>query len=339
MKRLTISLSVLAALLLAPAVYYFYAPAPKVLVEPLDKLSLSIGGHTRRYGVYFPPDLKPGARLLFALHPSMSSGDEMRRWIGPMIERFASHHNTVVVYPDGFEGHFNDCRKVASYSARKENIDDVALIKQITNRLVNNAQVDPKQVFALGYSIGGHLAFRLALETSGFIQGIIAIAANLPAENNMACHSVGALPRFVSLIEGTQDPINPYDGGKVTLFGFGDRGDVLSADGSAQWFADGLGISLQEQALLASDLLKLELVTDSTLSDPQINQHEKQHENQPVQFKSWRSSDAHVSLISIVGGGHTIPQANFRFRRLLGMTLADDALLISALASMIKTDL
>lgn len=319
MKRIILSLSVLFVLLLAPAVYYLYAPAPKVLAEPLDKHSLSIGGHTRRYSVYFPPDLKPDAKLVFALHPSMSSGDEMRRWVGPTIERFASRHNTVVVYPDGFEGHFNDCRKVASYSARTENIDDVALIQQITHRLVSSAQIDPKQVFALGYSIGGHLAFRLALETSGFIQGIIAIAANLPAENNMACDSVGALPRFVSLIEGTQDPINPYDGGKVTLFGFGDRGDVLSAEESAQWFADGLGISLRKDAKQA------------------VKQEVKQ-EDQPVQFKNWQSSDAHVSLVSVVGGGHTIPQANFRFRRLLGVTLADDSLLTSALTAMINAD-
>jgi poly(3-hydroxybutyrate) depolymerase len=53
-----------------------------------------------------------------------------------------------------------------------------------------------------------------------------------------------------------------------------------------------------------------------------------------VQKKDWKSADAHISLITIVGGGHTIPQGNFRFRRILGMTLEDDSILESILNSM-----
>jgi polyhydroxybutyrate depolymerase len=312
-KRFFIGVSFAAAMLLGLAAYYLYAPNPQVPLAAVEEITLNFDNRARRYSVYYPPNLKPGARLLFALHPSMSSGGEMRSWVGPTLERFATKQNTVVVYPDGYEGHFNDCRKLASYSARALDIDDVGFIRHITERLVTEKQISTEHIYAMGYSNGGHLAFRLAMEAPGLLKGMVAIAANLPAADSMACRVMGSLPPFVRLVEGTADPINPYDGGQVTLFGFGNRGNVLSADASAQWFANAAGIS---DASAQPDIKILG-------SRVQI-----------VQQKDWLSSAANVSLITLVGGGHTVPQANYRFRRILGATLEDDFILESALAAM-----
>ena len=66
--------------------------------------------------------------------------------------------------------------------------------------------------------------------------GIAAISANLPTDDNSICQKAGrAVP--VAIINGTADPINPYGGGRVTLFGFGDRGTVVSSAESAAQFA------------------------------------------------------------------------------------------------------
>ena len=46
----------------------------------------------------------------------------------------------------------------------------------------------------------------------------------------------------VMLINGTADPINPYQAGMVTLFGFASRGSVMSSVASAQNFAERNGI-------------------------------------------------------------------------------------------------
>lgn len=313
-KQLFTSLSLLSALFIGLAAYYLYAPTPPEPIEPIKRFSINFDGQTRSYSVYSPANLKPGAGVVFALHPSMSSGNEMRGWVGRTVERFATRENTLVVYPDGYEGHFNDCRKVASYSARTLNMDDVGFIRRITEQLVIEKGINTEHVYAMGYSNGGHLAFRLALEAPGLVKGIIAIAANLPAADNMGCNPVASPARIIGLIEGTEDPINPYEGGKVTLFGFGNRGNVLSANGSAQWFATALGI----------------------ISKP--GQPETEILGNLVQRKDWKSADAHISLMTITGGGHTIPQANSRFRRILGLTLEDDSVLESAL-QLFKTDM
>lgn len=312
-KRFFIGVSFAAAMLLGLAAYYLYAPNPQVPVAVVEEITLNFDNRARRYSVYYPPNLKPGARLLFALHPSMSSGGEMRSWVGPTLERFAAKQNTVVVYPDGYEGHFNDCRKLASYSARALDIDDVGFIRHITERLVTEKQISTEHIYAMGYSNGGHLAFRLAMEAPRLLKGMVAIAANLPAADSMACRVMGSLPPFVRLVEGTADPINPYDGGQVTLFGFGNRGNVLSADASAQWFANAADISVSNAQ------------PDIKILGSRV---------QIVQQKDWLSSAANVSLITLVGGGHTVPQANYRFRHILGATLEDDFIIESALAAM-----
>lgn len=67
----------------------------------------------------------------------------------------------MVVYPDGYEGHFNDCRRVASFSARALNVDDVGFVRRITEQLVEEEQVDPERVYTIGFSNGGHMALRL----------------------------------------------------------------------------------------------------------------------------------------------------------------------------------
>ena len=45
--------------------------------------------------------------------------------------------------------------------------------------------------------------------------------------------------------------------------------------------------------------------------------------------QDWASSSGHVRLISIEGGGHTVPQAAYRFPRMFGATFQSDAVLES----------
>jgi polyhydroxybutyrate depolymerase len=108
------------------------------------------------------------------------------------------------------------------------------------------------------------------------------------------------------LVNGTDDPINPYDGGRVTLFGFGNRGEVLSARASANHFARLHGAHLaQTQELAPGDF-----------PDPTR-----------VIKQTWTSGrEPKVVLYSVQGGGHVIPHPHARAARLLGRkTTALDA--------------
>jgi polyhydroxybutyrate depolymerase len=296
----------IVASLAAAALYFLHAPRASLPAAPVRAATVEMDGRLRRYAVFTPSRPRPGAGVLLVFHPSQSSGQDMRRIVGVPLERMAERDNVVIVYPDGFEGHFNDCRREASYSARRLAVDDVGFTRRIVEELIAQDGIDPTRVFALGYSNGGHMALRLALEDPELVRGVVAIAANLAAPDNMDCRIAPAPARFIVLVEGTRDPINPYDGGRVTLFGFGNRGHVLSAQASAEWFGRTLGLASTEPRILERA---------SGLS---------------VREQDWFSASGRVRLLTIEGGGHTVPQAGYRFARILGPTYPGDAVLESA---------
>ena len=152
----------------------------------------------------------------------------------------------------------------------------------------------------MGYSNGGHMAFRLALEAPELLAGVAAVAANLPAPENMDCHASGR-PIPVLMINGTEDPINPYQGGDVTIFGHGNRGRVLSTAESAAWFAQLDG---------AAPAITAEHLPSTAPTDPGW-----------AERALWKSpSGMEVSLFTIHGGGHTLPQAQISYPAQLGKT-------------------
>lgn len=253
---------------------------------------------------YVPKTLKPRPPLLIALHGSMGSSQQMREFTGYEFERLADQHGFIVAYPDGYKGNWNDCRATATYPAKRLNIDDVGLVRNMRSYFQSRYDVDPDRIFVIGYSNGAHLAFRLALESSGLVSAIAAVAANLPTEDNFDCNRSGnATPML--LINGTEDPINPFSGGKVTLFGFGNRGTVMSTHESVLSFSKLLGAT-------AGDT-----VTTNVTSTSGTVTIERQD-----WFANGRRS---ICLYSIHGGGHTFPQQNYRFPRILGPTAPFDA--------------
>jgi polyhydroxybutyrate depolymerase len=58
----------------------------------------------------------------------------------------------------------------------------------------------------------------LALEMPDTFAALAAVAANLPIEANLDCQP-SQRPVSIAILNGTNDPINPYNGGLVTLFG------------------------------------------------------------------------------------------------------------------------
>ncbi len=150
------------------------------------------------------------------------------------FETLADRGNFIVVYPDGFERYWNDCRKRGAFSAKTRNVDDVGFIHTLIDRFREDFGVDSAHVFVMGFSNGGQMAFRLALELPLEIAGIAAVAANLPAPDNCACREAER-PVPVLIVNGTADPINPYAGGSG-WFGLARSGGLRSTMETADYF-------------------------------------------------------------------------------------------------------
>ena len=87
----------------------------------------------------------------------------------------------------------------------------MTFIRTLIARMKAEHSVSDKRVYVFGYSNGGHMAFRLAIEAPDEIAAVAAVAASLPTSDASSCPQQGRTSR-VMLINGTADPINPYQG-------------------------------------------------------------------------------------------------------------------------------
>ena len=147
MKKTKIALSVLlliAVTLGALYSYFLYAakPAAPTLSASLQRAQIEVGDRQRDYAYYLPAKLPANAPLLFVLHGSLQTLDDMRTFSAYQFERLADEHGFILVYPQGVERNWNDCRAVADYPARQQNVDDVGLIAALIPTLstTNNCQ-------------------------------------------------------------------------------------------------------------------------------------------------------------------------------------------------------
>jgi polyhydroxybutyrate depolymerase len=287
----------LAALAIAAAIAWALLLRPYVIEKPrlsgkFLQVALEHGGRPRSYGVYLSRPDAAARGVLVALHGSLGSGAEFRRWTGGTFDAMADRLGVAVIYPDGWKGHWNDCRRAGTYAAKAEAIDDVAFLEHVVRRVAGATHA---RIGVVGYSNGGFMALRWALEGSATLDGMVMIGAAVPADSNMAC-AVRRRPPPSLLLAGTEDAISPYQGGRVTLFG-SDRGHVRSAEDSARWLA-GAGASTPPSHV-------------SPVSSPTIHRL--------VWFGGDQGSRA--ELVTLHGGGHTVPQPWTRFPHLLGRTI------------------
>lgn len=307
-----IGLGVLVLLLGAAYGYFAYSPAPDVptLSASVQERTLQAGGRTRTYLAYVPAKLPPNPALVLVLHGSNSDGAAIRRWTGYEFDEMADRHGFIVLYPNGYKQNWNDCRTNTTFPAKKENIDDMGFMRALVEQFRNIHGVDRSNVYAFGYSNGGQMAFRMAIEEPRLVAAVTAVGANLPTPDNFACGGQGSTAR-VMLVSGTADPIMPYKGGVVTLFGFASRGAVLSARATAGYFAERNGLTQRPvsqtiESTTGTNALPVERLTWSSATRPSATRPD--------------TAQLMVAWYTVTGGGHVVPQPRFRFPRLNGPT-------------------
>ena len=283
--------------------YYWYSPAAAVphLSAAAQRSTMRVAERERSYLAYVPANLPPRSALIIVLHGSGMDGKRMRECTGYEFDRLADERGFAVLYPDGYRHNWNDCRKNATFPAKRENIDDMSFVRALIGRCKAEQAIDDKRVYAFGYSNGGHMAFRLAMEAPEAIAAVTAVAASLPSPDASSCPQQGRTSR-VMLVNGTDDPVSPYQGGVVRLFGLASsRGTVLSAKASARTLAERNG----------------------TTAAPVAGRLPKGRPDDPTSVETlvWSADGKPICcLYTVHGGGHVIPQQAFRFPRLLGRT-------------------
>ena len=274
------------------------------LAGKIERGALDHGGHTRSWIAYVPAKPATHPALVIALHGSMGTGGQARETYGYDFDLLADQQGFIVVYPQGFEGHWNDCKARGDYAAKREGIDDVGFLHALVDRLVKDHDADRSRVYVTGVSNGGSMVLRLALQTPDFARAYAAVVSSVPAPENMAVTPKNQAVSIL-LMNGTDDPFNPWRGGDVVLYGvWGNRGPVLSAQASIDYFRNLAGLEGAPQ------------VTQFPDHDPS--------DGSVVERSLWSAPGKRsVALYTIKGGGHGVPDPATYGRRLLGNSNRD----------------
>lgn len=182
----------------------------------------------REYLLYVPtakPAPEERRPLLLVLHGGGGTARAMVHLTYGRFNQLADEHGFYVVYPQGIDKSWNDGRPDVDTAAHARGIDDVGFLESLIDHVQASYPIDPQRVFSTGISNGGLMSLRLGCALPYRIRAIAPVTASLPPSVRDACRTDGAVG--LALINGTDDPLVPYDGGQIRVFGK-NRGTVLS---------------------------------------------------------------------------------------------------------------
>ena len=170
--------------------------------------NVTSGGLARVAHMHVPAGYDPtaGTMLVLAYHGFFETGalQEVQSRMDPSSDA----HGYIVGYPDGIADSWNAGQCCGD--AWTNSVDDVQFTRDLLAALENDYCIDPKRVFAAGFSNGGFFAHRLGCEMSD-VFGAIAPVAGVLGVDPSTCTPKRPIP--VLDFHGTADPIVPYDGG------------------------------------------------------------------------------------------------------------------------------
>ena len=147
--------------------------------------------------------------LVIVLHGANSNGARVRRRLG--LESIASSAKPIFLYPDAIHGHWP---VVAGEEAER----DVAMLRDMTARLVRQGLVNSRLIFVVGDSTGGAMAIRAVCSGLGqSIAGLATINATMPADLTATCATVQ--PVAYIAVDAEARSQNPAASGEVAVTG------------------------------------------------------------------------------------------------------------------------
>ncbi|MFB6272672.1 MAG: PHB depolymerase family esterase [Salinibacter sp.] len=198
--------------------------------------------------------------------------------------------------PSGDKQSWNDCRP--EERARRD-ADDVGFIAALLDWAAGrfaNAQIalDTERTLVTVASNGGMMAYRLATERPGRVAAVAAFIANRPQPSEC---SKASDPVPMLIVNGTEDPLMPYEGGSIAP-SLGGLGTVASAEATRDYWVEINRADTTQRSV--------NQVPDRDPDDGSVLVCER---DPPATSRS-----APVRFCRVEGGGHVMPSIEHRLQ-------------------------
>ncbi len=186
--------------------------------------TMQFGGVERQYIEYIPANVQSPAPVLFVLH---GLGDDMSNMFNSTgFKQIADQHGWIVITPQALEASvmgysmgtaWNSGIHASLYGMDlniNEDVDDSGFIMAILDDLIANSNADANNVFVTGFSMGGFMSNRLAIEHGDRIKAIASVSGTVGnvVQGNTPTGHVSAMH-----IHGTADGTVGYENADFNL--------------------------------------------------------------------------------------------------------------------------
>jgi polyhydroxybutyrate depolymerase len=174
--------------------------------------NLSSGGMARTYDLHVPPSASGPSPLVINMHGYTGSSAQQETLTN--MNALADTEGFLVAYPQGV-GSPADWNAGACCSASSEgDRDDIGFLNAVIDDVGARTCVDLARVYAIGFSNGGMMSYRLACEDAPRFAAFASVSGSA-AVDLTACSPSHPMPLFH--VHGNADPLVPYDGGNGGL--------------------------------------------------------------------------------------------------------------------------
>jgi polyhydroxybutyrate depolymerase len=243
-----------------------------------------------RTAIILPPGEGPHPTVI-VLHGGSGTAEEVAQDTG--FAEAATRNGFTAVFAQGLRRQWQDGRV-----GRSGPPDDVAFLAALVDRLIATRIALPGHVYISGISNGGSMSFAMACKAGRLFCGVGAVVATMPG----GLDRCDPPPTALVMINGSADPLEPYEGGEVGWISGG--GSLWSVAQTTDFFVrvNGCAVST-ERALPQHDPKSPTRVTE-------------------IRWDGCRSGKP-VALYRIDGGGHQIPGAPVLPTFLFGQSTKD----------------
>ena len=180
--------------------------------------TMTWGGTEREYIEYVPANVSNPAPVLFVLH---GLGDDMSNMFNATgFKAIADAHGWIVITPQALPASFSSYNIGTAWHSGaggslgtmsivvNEDVDDSGFMMAILDNLISTYNVDQNNVFFTGFSMGGFMSNRMAMEHGDRIRAIASVSGTIGNEIASAT-PVGHVSAMH--IHGTGDNTVTYD--------------------------------------------------------------------------------------------------------------------------------
>lgn len=176
--------------------------------------SITVDGLKREFVTYLPKGANQADKLpvIISLHGRLGTAEGQMKFAD--FRPIADREKIIIVCPQGIDRSWNDGRETPAHN---KNIDDVEFIDSLIKYITRTYSADNTRIYVTGMSNGGFMSSRLAIDLNKYIAAVAVVAASMDKSTNPE----PGLVMPIMYIQGTKDPLVPFEGGAIKKGGGG----------------------------------------------------------------------------------------------------------------------